>query len=137
MTQPVIRVFISSPEDVAAERCRAAQAVERLNGEFSRRVHIEPILWEEHFYSSLSSAGPACRACRWTIPTARRPKRNGRHSCGPGTLLGGPASRTMPKPTSSGGREIMTRLVSTHPDYPQWKQNLAWFDRALTQLGQK
>jgi tetratricopeptide (TPR) repeat protein len=52
MTEPVIRLFISSPSDVSTERRRAALVVERLNGEFAGRVCIEPILWEEHFYSS-------------------------------------------------------------------------------------
>ena len=52
MTEPVIRLFISSPSDVSAERRRAALVVDRLNGEFAGRVRIEPILWEEHFYSS-------------------------------------------------------------------------------------
>jgi len=52
VTQPVIRVFISSPSDTSAERRRAALMIERLNGEFAGRVTIEAILWEEHFYSS-------------------------------------------------------------------------------------
>src|ERR1019366_8322949 len=52
MTTPVIRLFISSPSDVAAERRRAAMVAERLNSEFAGRLRIEPILWEEHFYSS-------------------------------------------------------------------------------------
>nr|WP_294524515.1 DUF4062 domain-containing protein [uncultured Rhodopila sp.] len=52
MTESVIRLFISSPADVSAERQRVAMAAERLNGEFAGRVRIEPILWEEQFYSS-------------------------------------------------------------------------------------
>jgi hypothetical protein len=52
MTRPVIRLFISSLSDVAAERRRAAMVAEQLNGEFAGRVRIEPILWEERFYSS-------------------------------------------------------------------------------------
>ena len=52
MTEPVIRLFVSSPSDVSAERRRAALVVEQLNGEFAGRVRIEPVLWEEHFYSS-------------------------------------------------------------------------------------
>ncbi|MFL5288458.1 MAG: hypothetical protein ACJ8AW_47765, partial [Rhodopila sp.] len=52
MIQPVIRLFISSPADVSAERRRAALVVERLNGEFAGRVRIEPVLREEYFYSA-------------------------------------------------------------------------------------
>ena len=52
MSERVIRLFVSSPSDVSTERRRAALVVEQLNGEFAGRVRIEPVLWEEHFYSS-------------------------------------------------------------------------------------
>ena len=43
---------MSSPGDVAPERQRAAQVVERLNGEFAGRVRIEAVLWEDASYSA-------------------------------------------------------------------------------------
>ena len=52
MSERVIRLFVSSPSDVSTERRRAALVVEQLNGEFAGRVRIQPVLWEEHFYSS-------------------------------------------------------------------------------------
>src|SRR5215469_2727054 len=47
-----IRLFVSSPGDVADERRRVEFVVERLNTKFEGRVRIEPIRWEEHYYSA-------------------------------------------------------------------------------------
>jgi len=41
-----IRIFISSPGDVAEERALTRKVIERLQGEFSGRVQLEPIYWE-------------------------------------------------------------------------------------------
>ena len=41
-----LRVFVSSPGDVAEERILAQRVIERLRGEFAGRAVIEPIFWE-------------------------------------------------------------------------------------------
>ena len=41
-----IRIFISSPSDVAEERTITKRVIERLQSEFSGRVLLEPIFWE-------------------------------------------------------------------------------------------
>jgi len=41
-----LRIFISSPGDVGQERLIAARAVDRLQGEFSHALALEPVLWE-------------------------------------------------------------------------------------------
>ena len=41
-----IRIFISSPGDVAEERALTRKVIERLQGEYSGRVKLEPIYWE-------------------------------------------------------------------------------------------
>lgn len=53
-------VFISSPGDVGQERLIASRVLERLSGEFSGRLHIDPVLWEheplratQHFQEQL------------------------------------------------------------------------------------
>ena len=33
------------------------------------------------------------------------------------------------------GRAILVKLVTDHPDFPQWKQDLAWFDAQIAALG--
>ena len=42
-----VRIFISSPGDVADERQRALAVVERLQEEFSELLSLEPLLWEQ------------------------------------------------------------------------------------------
>jgi tetratricopeptide (TPR) repeat protein len=42
----VLRVFVSSPGDVGRERVLAGHVLDRLQGEFHRRVIIEPYFWE-------------------------------------------------------------------------------------------
>jgi non-specific serine/threonine protein kinase len=42
-----VRIFISSPGDVADERQRALTVVERLQAEFSESLTLEPLLWEQ------------------------------------------------------------------------------------------
>ena len=57
-----LRIFISSPGDVGQERLIAARAVERLQGEFSHALTLEPVLWEHeplrataHFQDEIAS----------------------------------------------------------------------------------
>ncbi len=52
MSEPVLRLFVSSPGDVAGERRRIDLVVERLNAEFAGRVRIETVRWELSFYSA-------------------------------------------------------------------------------------
>jgi len=47
-----IRVFISSPSDVAPERARAALVLRELAAESDGGVRFTPILWEENYYSA-------------------------------------------------------------------------------------
>jgi len=42
-----LRIFISSPSDVRAERVRAYDVIQRLQTKFRAFIKIEPILWEE------------------------------------------------------------------------------------------
>jgi hypothetical protein len=41
-----LRIFISSPGDVVEERTLTKRVLERLKGEFSGRITLEPIFWE-------------------------------------------------------------------------------------------
>jgi tetratricopeptide (TPR) repeat protein len=52
MTEQVLRLFVSSPGDVAGERRRIDLVVERLNAEFAGRVRIETVRWELSYYSA-------------------------------------------------------------------------------------
>lgn len=44
--KPVLRIFISSPGDVNAERVIAERVIKRLTEDFALRVGLEPIFWE-------------------------------------------------------------------------------------------
>jgi hypothetical protein len=33
------------------------------------------------------------------------------------------------------GRNVLVKLIADHPDNTQWKNDLAWFDAEITQLG--
>ena len=50
--ETVLRLFVSSPGDVAGERRRIDLVVERLNAEFAGRVRIETVRWELSYYSA-------------------------------------------------------------------------------------
>lgn len=54
-TQRQIRIFISSPGELSAERARAREVIERLSGdEFGGvRVRLTPLLWEDHVPASV------------------------------------------------------------------------------------
>jgi tetratricopeptide (TPR) repeat protein len=54
----VVRVFVSSPTDVAPERGRAQAVAAKLNREYEGRVRFEPVLWEEQFYRADRSFQP-------------------------------------------------------------------------------
>ena len=41
-----IKIFISSPGDVQAERGMVDQVIERLQGDYWNFVRLEPVLWE-------------------------------------------------------------------------------------------
>ena len=41
-----VRIFISSPGDVAEERALTRKIIERLQGEFSGRIQLDPVFWE-------------------------------------------------------------------------------------------
>jgi hypothetical protein len=47
-----VRVFVSSPGDAANERKRVVRVIEKFNAAFAGSVVIEPVLWEERFYSA-------------------------------------------------------------------------------------
>ncbi len=48
----VVKVFVSSPIDVAPERGRVQAVVAKLNREYAGLVEFETVLWEEHFYTA-------------------------------------------------------------------------------------
>src|ERR1700726_1565708 len=54
----VVRVFVSSPIDVAAERGRVQAIASKLNREYDGLVSFETVLWEEHFYKADRSFQP-------------------------------------------------------------------------------
>ena len=65
-----IRVFISSPSDVGAERARASAALKELSAEFAGRFRFVPIRWEETYYSAhqtFQDAIPKPSSCQLVI----------------------------------------------------------------------
>ena len=48
----IVRVFISSPGDVQAERRRIERVVDRLNGELADGARFQAIRWEKSFYTA-------------------------------------------------------------------------------------
>jgi tetratricopeptide (TPR) repeat protein len=55
LAAPVLRIFVSSPSDVAAERERVRLVAERLNGELGSLAHLEVLRWEDAFYTAAHS----------------------------------------------------------------------------------
>ena len=55
MTASTLRIFASSPSDVAAERARVKLVADRLNGELEGRVQLEVLRWEDAFYTAAHS----------------------------------------------------------------------------------
>jgi hypothetical protein len=54
----VVRVFVSSPVDVAPERGRVQAVAAKLNRDYEDLVRFETVLWEEHFYKADRSFQP-------------------------------------------------------------------------------
>ena len=50
-----VRLFVSSPSDVGAERDRVSLVAERLSGAFEGVARIEALRWEDSFYSAAQS----------------------------------------------------------------------------------
>jgi hypothetical protein len=48
----LVRVFVSSPNDVAPERARAEAVAAKLNREYDDLVRFETVLWEEQVYKA-------------------------------------------------------------------------------------
>jgi hypothetical protein len=44
---PAVRIFLSSPGDVAAEREKARQVVAALQRHYGEEVRLETVLWED------------------------------------------------------------------------------------------
>jgi tetratricopeptide (TPR) repeat protein len=57
-TVRTVRVFVSSPVDVASERGRVQAVAAKLNRDFEGLVRFETVLWEEHFYKADRSFQP-------------------------------------------------------------------------------
>jgi hypothetical protein len=55
LTERVLRIFVSSPSDVAAERARVKLVADRLNGELEGRVRLDILRWEDAFYTAAHS----------------------------------------------------------------------------------
>ena len=53
-----VKIFVSSPDDVALERGRVQSVTAKLNREYAGLVRFETILWEEHFYTADKSFQP-------------------------------------------------------------------------------
>jgi len=54
----VVRLFVSSPGDVAPERARAQAVAAKLNLAYQGLVTFETVLWEERFYKADASFQP-------------------------------------------------------------------------------
>src|SRR5581483_11196297 len=54
----VVKVFVSSPIDVAPERGRVQAVAAKLNRDFAGLVCFETVLWEERFYKADRSFQP-------------------------------------------------------------------------------
>jgi WD40 repeat protein len=54
----VVKIFVSSPSDVAPERGRVQAVVAKLNRDFEGLVRFDTVLWEEHFYKADRSFQP-------------------------------------------------------------------------------
>jgi tetratricopeptide (TPR) repeat protein/energy-coupling factor transporter ATP-binding protein EcfA2 len=55
VSEKALRIFVSSPSDVAAERARVKVVADRLNGELEGRVGLEILRWEDAFYTAAHS----------------------------------------------------------------------------------
>ena len=55
MTETILRIFVSSPCDVAPERARVKVVTDRLNAELEGHVRLEVMRWEDAFYTAARS----------------------------------------------------------------------------------
>jgi len=55
MSIPTVRIFISSPADVAEEREKAREVIRTLSKVFAGKLHLLPVLWEDLTLSATSS----------------------------------------------------------------------------------
>jgi tetratricopeptide (TPR) repeat protein len=55
VTERVLRIFVSSPSDVAGERARVKLVADRLNGELEGIVRLDILRWEDGFYTAAHS----------------------------------------------------------------------------------
>jgi tetratricopeptide (TPR) repeat protein len=55
VTERVLRIFVSSPSDVASERSRVKLVADRLNAELEGRVRLDVLRWEDAFYTAAHS----------------------------------------------------------------------------------
>jgi tetratricopeptide (TPR) repeat protein/energy-coupling factor transporter ATP-binding protein EcfA2 len=55
LAERVLRVFVSSPSDVAGERARVKLVADRLNGELAGLVRLDILRWEDGFYTAAHS----------------------------------------------------------------------------------
>jgi hypothetical protein len=53
-----VKIFVSSPDDVAPERNRMQTIIAKLNREYESLVLFETARWEEHFYTADKSFQP-------------------------------------------------------------------------------
>jgi tetratricopeptide (TPR) repeat protein len=55
LAERVLRIFVSSPSDVAAERGRVKLVADRINGELEGIVRLDILRWEDAFYTAAHS----------------------------------------------------------------------------------
>jgi tetratricopeptide (TPR) repeat protein/energy-coupling factor transporter ATP-binding protein EcfA2 len=55
LAERTLRVFVSSPSDVAAERARVKLVADRLNAQLEGVVHLDVLRWEDAFYTAAQS----------------------------------------------------------------------------------
>jgi tetratricopeptide (TPR) repeat protein/energy-coupling factor transporter ATP-binding protein EcfA2 len=55
LAERTLRIFVSSPSDVAAERERVRLVADRLNAQLGGVVHLDVLRWEDAFYTAANS----------------------------------------------------------------------------------
>jgi hypothetical protein len=128
----LVRVFVSSPIDVAAERGRVQAVAATLNREYQGLVSFETVLWEEHFYKADRSFQPQIAesvACDivvsifWTRPIL--------HACPTAGLQGGPADARVGYLQSTIWDANNLRLCPDFIPVRRWPANVIEIDSLL------